>query len=232
MNLRTNPELLPLVEWWEKDGKSTVIWLLVAAIAVGGWYGWKNHKAAVKAAASDALVNAYTTEEIEDAAAKFVGSATEGALKLRLAKSYFDAGRYEEALAQYEALVGNAPDGFADIPVVGKAQCLEALGKFDEAAAAFDAFAEASPKNYLTLTAQLGAARSYAQAGDKAKALARIDALKSANKDDELSKARIEATEQVIKRFGQKAAPAPVVKPVEVKPSATNEVKKVEKAAK
>ena len=204
MNLRTNPELLPLVEWWEKDGKSTVIWLLVAAIAVGGWYGWKNHKAAVKAAASDALVNAYTTEEIEDAAAKFSGSATEGALKLRLAKSYFDAGRYEEALAQYEALEGNAPDGFADIPAVGKAQCLEALGKFAEAAAAFDAFAEASPKNYLTLTAQLGAARSYAQAGDKKKALARIEALKSANKDDELAKARIEATETAIKRFEKK----------------------------
>lgn len=211
MNLRTNPELLPLVEWWEKDGKSTVIWLLVAAIAVGGWYGWKNHKAAVKAAASDALVNAYTTEEIEDAAAKFAGSATEGALKLRLAKSYFDAGRYEEALAQYEALIGNAPDGFADIPVVGRAQCLEALGKFDEAAKAFDAFAEASPKNYLTLTAQLGAARSFAQAGDKKKALARIEALKSANADDELSKARIEATETAIKRFEKKveATPAP-----------------------
>ena len=216
MNLRTNPELLPLVEWWEKDGKSTVIWLLVAAIAVGGWYGWKNHKAAVKAAASNALVNAYTTEEIEDAVAKFAGSATEGALKLRLAKNYFDAGRYEEALAQYEALEGNAPDGFADIPAVGRAQCLEALGKFDDAAKAFDAFAEASPKNYLALTAQLGAARSYAQAGDKKKALARIDALKSANKDDELSKARIEATEQVIKRFGQKAAPAPAAeKPTE-----------------
>ena len=204
MNLRTNPELLPLVEWWEKDGKSTVIWLLVAAIAVGGWYGWKNHKAAVKAAASDALVNAYTTEEIEDAAAKFAGSATEGALKLRLAKSYFDAGRYEEALAQYEALEGNAPDGFADIPVVGKAQCLEALGKFDEAAKAFDTFAEASPKNYLTLTAQLGAARCFVQAGDKKKALARIDALKAANKDDELAKARIEATETAIKRFEKK----------------------------
>ena len=208
MNLRTNPELLPLVEWWEKDGKSTVIWLLVAAIAVGGWYGWKNHRAAVKAAASDALVNAYTTEEIEDAAAKFAGSATEGALKLRLAKSYFDAGRYEEALAQYEALEGNAPDGFADIPVVGKAQCLEALGKFDEAAKAFDAFSEASPKNYLTLTAQLGAARSLAQAGDKKKALARIEALKAANKDDELAKARVEATETAIKRFEKKVEAA------------------------
>ena len=200
MNLRTNPELLPLVEWWEKDGKSTVVWLLVAAIAVGGWYGWKNHKAAVKAAASDALVSAYTTEEIEDAVTKFAGSATEGALKLRLAKNYYDAGRYEEALAQYEALIGNAPDGFADIPVVGKAQCLEALGRFDEAQREFDAFAEANPKSYLALTAQLGAARSIAQAGDKTKALARIDALKAANADDELAKARIEATELAIRR--------------------------------
>ena len=232
MNLKTNPELLPLVEWWEKDGKSTVIWLLVAAIAVGGWYGWKNHRAAVKAAASDALVNAYTTEEIEDAVAKFSGSATAGSLKLRLAKSYFDAGRYGEALAQYEALIGNAPDGFADIPAVGKAQTLEALGRFKEASAAFDAFAEASPKNYLTLTAQLGAARCFAQSGDKAKALARIEALKAANKGDGIEKARIEATETAIKRFGQKAAPAPAAKPVEVKPAATNEVKKVEKAAK
>ena len=201
MNLRTNPELLPLVEWWEKDGKSTVIYLLVAAIAVAGWYGWKNHKRAVQNASSAALVNAYTTEEIEEAATKFAKADNAGAFKLRLAKSYYDAGRYEEALTQYTALEGCAPDGFVDIPVVGKAQCLEALGKFAEAAAAFDAFAEAHPKNYLTLTAQLGAVRAYCQAGDKTKALARIDALKAANKDDELSTARIEATEELVKRF-------------------------------
>ena len=35
MNLKNNPELLPLVEWWEKDGRQTVVYLLVAAIAVG-----------------------------------------------------------------------------------------------------------------------------------------------------------------------------------------------------
>ena len=204
MNLRTNPELYPLIEWWEKDGKSTVIWLLVAAIAVGGYYGWKNHRAAVKAAAADALVNAYTTEEIEDAVSKFSGSATEGALKLRLAKSYFDAGRYDEALAQYEALDGKAPEGFADIPVVGKAQCLEALGKFVEAQKAFDAFAEANPKSYLTLTAQLGAVRCLAQADDKKGALARVETLKTANKDDEISKARVEAIESLVKRFEKK----------------------------
>ena len=208
MNLRTNPELYPLIEWWEKDGKSTVIWLLVAAIAVGGYYGWKNHRAAVKAAAADALVSAYTAEELEDAVSKFSGSATEGALKLRLAKSYFDAGRYDEALAQYESLDGKAPDGFADIPVVGKAQCLEAQGKFAEAQKAFEAFVEANPKSCLKLTAQLGAVRCLAQSGDKKGALARVETLKAEVKDDEISKARVEAIESLVKRYEKKAEAA------------------------
>ena len=235
MNLKTNPELLPLIEWWEKDGKQTVIYLLIAAIAVGGWYGWKNHRAAVKVAASDALVNAYTVEEIEDACAKFSGTATEGALKLRLAKKYYDDGKFEEALAQYEALVGNAPDGFADISVVGKAQCLEALGKFADAQKAFDDFATANPKSYLALTAQLGAARAICQAGDKKKALARIDALKAANKDDELSKARIEATEAAIKRYdpnAPKPAAVPETTPALPAVDAKVEAKPAEKAEK
>ena len=208
MNLKNNPELLPLVEWWEKDGRQTVVYLLVAAIAVGGWYAWKGHRASVRAAASDALVSAYTTEELEEAVTKFSGTPTAGALRLRLAKSYFDAGRYEDALAQYEGLAGQAPDGFADVPAVGRAQCLEALGKFDEAAKAFDAFAEANPKHYLTLTAQLGAVRCLVQNGDKKKALARIEALKAANKGEDLASARIEAIEQLVERFGQEAKPA------------------------
>lgn len=208
MNLKKNPELIPLVEWWEKDGKSTVIWLLVAAIAVGGWYGWKSHRAALKAAASDAAVNAYTTEEIEEAVSKFSGTATAGALKLRLAKNYFDNGRYEEALAQYEALDGKAPDGFADVPVVGRAQCLEALKRFPEALAAFDAFVQASPKGYLTLTAQLGAARCLAQDGKKDEALKRLAALKGANGDDEIAAARIDATETLVQRYEAPTAAA------------------------
>ena len=234
MNLRTNPELYPLIEWWEKDGKSTVIWLLVAAIAVGGYYGWKNHRAAVKAAAADALVSAYTTEEIEDAVSKFSGSATEGALKIRLAKSYFDAGRYDEALAQYEALDGKTPDGFADIPAVGKAQCLEALGKFDEAAAAFDAFVQANDKSYLKLTAQLGSARCVAQAGDKAKALASLAALKAAAGDDELAKVRIESTEDCVKRYEKRAEKSlfDAASAAEAAPAKAEEAPKAEAAAK
>ena len=214
MKPKINPEFLPIIEWWEKDGKQYVYGLLIAAVVVGGWYAWKHHRATAAAEASASVAEAFTTEELEDAVAKHSGSATAGVLRIRLAKSYFDAGRYEEALAAYEALVGNAPEGFADIPVVGRAQCLEALSRFDEAREAFDAFAEANPGNYLALTAQIGAARCLAQAGDVKKALARIDAIKAANKDDEVAKARIEAAEDVIKRYeAQKAIPAPAPAP-------------------
>ena len=224
MNLKTNPELFPLIEWWEKDGKQTVIWLLVAVLAVGGWYWWKGHRASSRAAASDAVMNAFTTEELEDAVAKFSGSDAIGALRIRLAKKYFDDGRYQEALDQYDTLVGIAPDGFQDIAHVGRAQCLEALGKYDEAQKAFDAFAEAGTNSYLKLTAQLGAARTFVEAGDRKTALARIAAIKAANAGDELATARIEATEDFVKRYEKKvvlpAAPvAPAAKPAAATPA-------------
>ena len=210
MKPRINPEFLPLVEWWENSGKEYVIGLLIAAVAVGGWYGWKHHRASVRAAASDAITSTYTTEEIEEAVARFSGTPAEGALRIRLAKSYFDAGRYAEALSAYETLASDAPDGFADVPTVGRAQCLEALSRFEEAQKAFDAFAEANPSNFLALTAQLGAVRCMAQAGDKDKALARIESLRAANKGDEVSTARIEATESLVKRYEKFAVDKPV----------------------
>lgn len=237
MKPKINPEFLPLIEWWEKDGKEYVIGLLIAAVVVGGWYGWKHHRASVRDAASAAITSTYTTEEMEDAVSKYAGTPSGGVLRLRLAKGYFDAGRYEEALAAYEALAaGGAPDGFADVPVVGRAQCLEAMSKFEEAQKAFDAFAEANPTNYLALTAQLGAARCIAQAGDKKKALARIDAIRAANKGDEVASARIDAAESLIKRFEKEKPVAAEAKPAaeakaEAKPAAKVETKPVAKPA-
>ena len=136
----------PLADDFVKEIRATVPWLLAAAIVMAGYYGVKNYMAARRAAASEALVSAYTAEELEEAVSKFGGSDAAGALKLRLAKKYFDAGRYQEAMDVYDAISGEkAPDGFADVPAVGKAQCLEALGSYADAVQAYDAFAEANP---------------------------------------------------------------------------------------
>ena len=191
----------PLAEDFVKEIRATIPWLLAAALVVAGYYGVKNYMAARRAAASEALVNAYTAEELEEAVTKFGGSDAGGALKLRLAKKYFDAGRYQEALDQYTALSGDkAPDGFADIQEVGKAQCQEALGSYAEALAAYEAFAEANPSSYLALTAKLGSARVLALSGDREKALQRLAEIKESVKGDAVSEARVDATEDCIKR--------------------------------
>ena len=229
MQPKINPEFLPLIEWWEKDGKQYVAGLLIAAVAVGGWQWWKHHRAAAAEEASSAVATAFSTDELEEAVSRHSGSSSAGVLRIRLAKGYFDAGRYEEALSAYEALTKDAPDGFADIPVVGRAQCLEALGRFDDALKAFESFAEANPTSYLALTAKLGAARCLAESGDKAKALERVDAIRKSAGNDEIVKARIDAAEDVIKRFGIVAAPAPAVE--EKKSAAKSETKVEDKSA-
>jgi tetratricopeptide (TPR) repeat protein len=191
----------PLADDFVKEIRATVPWLLAAAIVVAGYYGVKNFMASRRAAASEALVSAYTAEELEEAVSKFGGSDAAGALKLRLAKKYFDAGRYQEAMDVYSSISGeNAPDGFADVPAVGKAQCLEALGSYADAVQAYDAFAEANPASFLALTAKLGAARATALAGDRAKALERVAAIRESVKGDALSEARVDATEDCVKR--------------------------------
>ena len=192
----------PLADDFVREVKATVPWLLAAAVAVACFYGVKNYRAARKAAASEAFVSAYTTEELEEAVSKFGGSDAGGALKLRLAKKYFDGARYQEAMDVYASVSGeNAPDGFADIPEIGKAQCLEAMGGYADALAAYEAFAETNPDSYLALSARLGSARVLAQLGEKDKALARLAEIKASVKGDSVAEARVDAVEDCVKRY-------------------------------
>ena len=185
-----------------REIKSTLPWLVAAALAVGGFYTVKNYRASRKAQASEAFVSAYTAEELEEAVSKFGGSDAGGVLKLRLAKKYYDTGRFQEAMDLYSSFgASGGPVGFADVPAVGMAQCREALGDFAAAAADFEAFADANPSSYLALTARLGAARCAAQAGDSAKALAKLKEIAQSVKGDSLAEARVKAVEDCVKRF-------------------------------
>ena len=120
-------ELLPVIDWWEKDGKQTLAIVAVCGIAVLGYYGVKNHRAAQADAAAEALMSATSVDELAEAASNYEGTKAGPALKLRLAKACFDAEQYEQALELYEKLDGRAPEGFEGAPAVGKAMCLEAL---------------------------------------------------------------------------------------------------------
>ena len=227
MNLKTNPELLPLIEWWEKDGKKVVLCVAIAFAAFGAWKYVQYHRESVRGVGA-AGVMAFdpakgpvepTIEEREECLPQISGSAPEAAVRVCLARQYFDRNDkegFEKALEQYNELARNAPDGFADIALVGKAQCMEALGDYAAAGDAFAAYADdpANAESYLKLTAEVGVVRCLAEKGDKAAAEAKIAALKEIYKDG-IGAYRVSEVERFVKWYGKSARPAPIVAAVE-----------------
>ncbi len=203
--MRIPDELLPVVEWWEKDGKQTLAIVCAVAVIAAGWYGVKGWREARAAAAGDALLNAESVEELEAAVASYGSSKTGPALKLRLAKAYFDARNFQSAADTYAELQGKAPAGFDDVPYLGAAECLEAQESFDEALKAYDAFVEERPGSPFLFEARLGAVRVLAQNGAKDAALERLAALKEEFKDDDAATERLAATEDLVKRWEKRS---------------------------
>lgn len=200
MNLKNNPELIPLIEWWEKSGKQTLIVLAAVLVVFGGYMLFQKRAATAKAEAS-AATQATTVAALEQAYGAYGDLEAGNLIGLKLAKTYFDEGKYEDAMAKYDELAGKDLDGLELVPAVGKAFCLEGMKKYDEAIAAFDKFVAENPSSYLTLTAQIGAARALAEKGDKDGANNRLAALKTSLKSDADATARLEEAETLIKRM-------------------------------
>ena len=203
--VKAAPELLPVWDWWVKEGKSTLLMLVLVGIGVAGFYGVRNWLTARNAAANQALVNAYNVEELETAVRDYGSTKAGSALRLRLAKAYFDAARYEESLKVYDVLVANSAKNaaFADIAVLGRGHALEGLTKYADAEKIFADYAKANTNSYLVLDAQLSAARCKALQGNKDAAVKELDTLKAATKD-EIAKNRIERMTDAIKRYDPK----------------------------
>ena len=213
-------ELLPVVEWWEKNGKRAIVVAVVAALCGIAYLAWTARKERAEMATAEATSavlqdwNAVvsnpngadadaTVEKMKETVAAY-GTGNGSVMKLLLADADLRMKKYDEALEIYDGLVksGELPEAFRDVPAVGRAQALEALGKYDEALKAFDAYVEEEPDAYLTLNAQLGAARCLAQLGQKDAAVKRLEGLMAAKKADALL-ARLEPVEEELRRNGQ-----------------------------
>lgn len=205
--VKAAPELLPVWDWWQKEGKSTLMMLVLAAVVAVGIVGYRNYSRNRLAAANQQLVNAYNVEELETAVSNFGSTKVGPQLRMRLAKAYFDAERYQDALNVYDVLVAKASknEAFADVAVLGRGHALEGLGKYKEAQDVFAGFAKANTNSFLLLDAKLGAARCQALLGDKDGAVKALDALKAAEKD-EIAKDRIERMTDAVKRHDPKRA--------------------------
>jgi hypothetical protein len=208
------PELVPVYDWWIKDGKSTLVMVAIAAVVVGAFYGvkgWmKQRNANANAAVSQAYLAQSSASDLETAVAQYGSSKAGVPLKLRLAKEYYDTASYDKALEIYDAIIADKESAasYADIAVVGRAYALEGLKRYDEAQKDFAAFIADNEKNYLFLTAKLGEARCRVLAAQNDKAaldktrnavVAELEAFKKGKEG--IEEARIDALVSVLKRF-------------------------------
>ena len=186
--VKAAPELLPLWDWWVKNGKSTIVTLVVAALCVVGFFGVRAYMASRNANASKAL--SVPTEALAGAAADYGSSSVGVGLKLRLAKSHYDNDRFQDALDVYEAVIKDVDkdDPFIDIAILGKAFSLEGLKKYPEAQEVFSAYAtdEAKSHDGFRVIAQFGVARCKAlQQKNPAEAETYLKGLKDAATDED-----------------------------------------------
>lgn len=206
-------ELLPVIEWWEKNGKKAVVIAVVAGlIGLAGW-SWKSRRDARIAAASDALVEscevcmnpatvADNPETIAAKAEEHADSACAVPLKLLQASATFARGGdgdYEAALAIYEELAKDEklPLVYKDIPALGRAHCLEALKRYDEAAEAYAAVSTSSLSAYV-VDARLGQARALAASGKKAEAIALVKET-AASADNMVDQQAVQIVDMLVK---------------------------------
>ena len=229
--IKKAPELLPLWDWWVKEGKSTLTMLVVAGAVVGAFYGIRGYLRSRDASANAALTNSYTTDDLEAAVSSYGSSKVGPALKLRLAKAYYDAERYQDAFDTYDALVAKADKipAFADMAYIGRAYSLEGLKKYQEAREAYGAFVKDASKtnSYLALSAKLGDARCQALAGDKDGAVKALDAIKATLKDDKLAETRVERLTDAIKRYEPGRSPRSLFDAADAAEKAIESEKKV-----
>lgn len=200
-------ELLPLYDWWKANGSQFLITLITVAVVGGGAFAFKQYRADRIAEANKQLVSANTLEELEALVQKFGTTRAGNAARLRLAKAYYDAANYEEALVAYDSYLSRgARKGFAEIAQLGRAYALEGLNRLDEAQAAYEAFGKAAEGHFLQPQAQMGVARILTLKGQKDEAKKLLENLKAQKTGNSSVEMAVASLEGVIARYEPRAA--------------------------
>ena len=200
-------ELLPLYDWWKANGSQFLITVLTVAVVLGGAVAFKQYRANKIDGVNKALLKASSLEELETLVAQYGSLKAGNAARLRLAKAYYDASKYEEALSAYETCISKgAPQGFAEIADLGRAHALEGLNRLDDALAAYQAFEKASAGHCLLPQAQMGIARIYTLQGKKDEAKKRLETLKAQKTGDSAWEMTVANLEGVVDRYEPRAA--------------------------
>ncbi len=207
-------ELLPVYDWYKAKGKDHILAAAMALVIVIVVLAIFKYRDGQNAEASYALMGAEGVESFEGLNAKYARTAVGPIISLRLAKAYYDAGRYAEAAETYARFAQkNRKHILAPQGRLGQASSLEAEAAADSGAGdadgamaklsqARDIYGELSGDAASPVYAEavMGHARCLAAMGDKTAAGDLVDRLVIEKKDTHWEEAA-ESLRGVIDRF-------------------------------
>ncbi|MDQ4147554.1 MAG: tetratricopeptide repeat protein [Pseudomonadota bacterium] len=152
-----------LKRWWDANGRSVFVGVLIGLVALLGWRGWVNYQENKSAAASTHYANLQTAVERNDtkvikAVAKvleesFASTPYAALAALQLARLYAEANDLKASEAQLRWAIEHSPQESVEILAkLRLARVLTAEGKLD---AALSIVAEPFPPAYTSLVEEI-----------------------------------------------------------------------------
>ncbi len=187
----------------EKHGKTITTILTIILISIIGYKLYNGYRAKKSAEMSDALMSAKTVQDLETIVKKYKTLPSAAAVKLELAKSYYDEANYDMALKTYNELkeknAGQLPGIAAEL---GIAYCLEARGQTKDALKQFETFIKNNADSFLLPEAIMGKARCMDILAQTDEARQTLEDFIAANPDNNW----VPQAEEMLKDFKKKLA--------------------------
>lgn len=177
-------EFIPAWQWFEQNGSQVLVTLLLAAIVGGGIAFYLHSRSARADRATEQLSSADSIDALE-AAVKQGGDAPAAvAAQLRLAKAYYDGGKYDDALNTYDLFIKkHERHPLVDVALLGRGFALASLNRTGDALEVFRLFQKEMPDHYLIPQAIIGEACCLAASGKKPEAKARLEELRASHRE-------------------------------------------------
>jgi predicted negative regulator of RcsB-dependent stress response len=155
-----------LLGLFREHGQPVLIGLGLALAIIFGFGAYKNYKKSVTLRASQMLMAARSTEQLQQIANMYSSTPSAPIALLALAGQYFDAGQFDLAQFTYAQFEQKYPEHPMKLSAeLGRAHCLEGSGQPEQALTAFEAFAATHTNHFLTPMAELSRARCLTQLG-------------------------------------------------------------------